>query len=229
MTGDERRRTPRHRRRIPVSFRAEGKEVSTSGMTGNLSLSGVFIAAPKVYPRGTRLRLELKRHPEPVVIEGVVAHAHRVPVELSALGTSGMGVRFLPPEDLIAPLLPGVGSEVETAEAESAEEPAESGDASRVFRVTFADASAFLDCHRRDLVNGGIFVRTDRPRGPHSLIELELEVPGQEEPVPARGRVVQVIEPRDGDVSFRGGMGVELLELDDLLGRLRPLVDRLGG
>lgn len=226
VTGEERRRTPRHLRRIPVSFRAQGGETSTSGMTANLSLSGVFIAAPKVYPRGTRLRLELKRDGGPVVIEGVVAHSHRVPVELRALGTSGMGVRFLPPEDLVAPLLPDVGSEVE---AEEAEEPPRSSGTPRVFRVTFTDASEFLECHRRDLVNGGIFVRADRPRRPHSLIELELEVPGQKEPVPVHGRVVQVIEPQDGDVPAQGGMGVELLDLEDLLGRLRPVVDRLGG
>lgn len=230
MRGEERRELPRHLRRIKVTFRAEGDERTTSGMTGNLSLRGAFITAPKVYPRGTRLRLELKRDEGPVVVEALVAHAHRVPVELRALGTSGMGLRFLLPEELIQPLLAKAGSDLEPGESEAAEgadATAETTGEPRVFRVAFAGTSDFLDCYRRDLVNGGLFVRTRRPRRPQSLVQLEIEAPGLEEAVPVRGRVVQVIEPRSGTGSVRGGMGIELLELDELLERLRPVAERL--
>lgn len=230
LSGEERREFPRHHRRIHVRFHAEGEETSTSGMTGNLSLRGAFITAPKVYPRGTRLRLELTGKEGPVVIEGLVAHAHRVPVELRALGTSGMGVRFLPPEDLISPLLPELGSgdpePGDPEDPEATEAPSGTTGEPGVFRVSFASASDFLDCYRRDLVNGGIFVRTRYPRRPQSLVELEIEAPDGEALVPVRGRVVQVVESRDGDDPVRGGMGVELLDLDELLDRLQPLVER---
>lgn len=219
---EERRRTPRHPRRIRVRFWVEGQERATSGVTNNLSLSGAFITAPEVHARGTRLRLELNHDDGPVMIEGRVAHAHRVPVELRALGTSGMGVRFLPPEDLVAPLLP------EELIQDAAEEPERSA-GPRVFSVSFDGVSDFLQCYHRDLVNGGIFIRTARPRGIRSLIDLEFQVPGRAEPLTSRGRVVQRIEPRAGEDPPRGGMGIELLEVENLLAELRPLVERLGG
>lgn len=229
MSVDERRETPRHPRRIQVRFWADGDSAGTSGMTSNLSLRGAFITAPKVYPRGTRVRVELQRTDGPVVIEGEVAHAHRVPVELRALGTSGMGIRFLPPEDLVAPMLPAEMIEGSDEELDELEESPETAGAPAVFTVSFAAASEFLQCYHRDLVNGGIFVRTERPRPIRSLIELEFEVPGRDEALSVRGRVVQVIEPRAGENPPHGGMGVELLGLDDLLAELKPIVERLGG
>jgi len=227
MTVDERREWPRHPRRVQVRFAAEGEKRFTSGLTNNLSLRGVFITAPKVFSRGTRLRLELDPGARAVVIEGVVAHAHRVPTELRALGTSGMGIRFLPPEEIVKPLLPA--EMVTGTEAGEEEDDAAAPGASAVFAVSFRGASDFLRCFHRDLVNGGIFVRTERPRPMQSLIELEFQVPGRDESIGVRGRVVQVIEPRSGESPPRGGMGVELLQLDDLLDDLRPLVERLGG
>lgn len=229
MSVDERREAPRHPRRIQVRFWADGGSHGTSGMTSNLSLRGAFISAPKVHPRGTRVRIELQRKDGPVVIEGEVAHAHRVPVELRALGTSGMGIRFLPPEDLVAPMLPAEMVEEPDDALEPNPEESEADGAPAVFTVSFALASEFLQCYHRDLVNGGIFVRTERPRPIRSLIELEFDVPGREEPLSVRGRVVQVIEPRSGEHPPHGGMGVELLGLDDLLADLEPILERLGG
>jgi len=221
--GEERRRTRRHPRRMRVRFWVEGEERATSGVTNNLSLSGAFITAPQVHARGTRLRLELSLDDGSVMIEGQVAHAHRVPVELRAIGTSGMGVRFLPPEDLVAPLLP------EDLVRDVAEEPPEQSAGPRVFSVSFDGVSDFLQCYHRDLVNGGIFIRTARPRGIRSLIDLEFRVPGRAEPLTSRGRVVQRIEPRAGEDPPRGGMGIELLEVENLLAELRPWVERFGG
>lgn len=242
MSIDERRESPRHPRRLQVRFRAEGEERPTSGMTNNLSLQGAFVTAPRVFPRGTRLRLEIGSGETAVAVEGRVAHAHRVPAELRALGTSGMGIRFLPPEEVVRPLLvsrggseriPGQGNGLAASEggggagAEAANDTA--AGAPTVFAVRFRGASDFLRCFHRDLSNGGIFVRTERPRPIRSLIELEFELPGSEETLAVRGRVVQVIEPRSGEDPPRGGMGVELLDLENLLDELRPLVERLGG
>lgn len=225
---EERREERRHPRRLRVRFWPRGEETPVSGLTGNLSRSGAFLTAPKVLARGTRLLLELPAGDGPVLIEGEVAHAHRIPVDLRSLGTSGMGVRFLSPEELVGPLLP-VDAEKDGAAGESSERAAlDAGEGSRVYAVGFPGVREFLECYERDLVNGGLFLRTERPQPRGSVVDLRFRLPeeaGEAESLEARGRVVQVVEPGDG--AGEGGMGLELLDLETLLERLRPVAERL--
>lgn len=232
----ERREERRHARRLRVRFWPRGEGPSVSGLTGNLSRSGLFLTAPKVFTRGTRLRLELPTEGGPVTIEGEVAHAHRVPVDLRALGTSGMGVRFLAPGELVepmlpAPMLPAVERQAaEVGDAGSPVAPSPVAPEPRAYAVSFAGPREFLECFERDLVNGGLFLRTERPRPSGSVVDLRFHLPegsGEQQALEARGRVVQVIGPEAGDGTGRGGMGLELLDLESLLRRLRPAARRL--
>lgn len=250
---EDRREAPRLSRRLQVRFWTRGDTAATSGMTANLSASGALVTAPKVHPRGTRLRLELQLEDGKVVVEGEVAHGHRIPVELRALGASAMGVRFLPPEELLAPLLGAgsraggpsggepsaggvrsrtrAGSEPPAATVSSPTGPGTSaaapGAEPRVYAVRFAGVEEFLDCYRRDLCNGGLFVRTHNPRELQQVVYLRFHLPAEEGVLRGRGRVVQRVPPPSEGTA--GGMGLELIELGRLLDQLRPVVERLEG
>lgn len=222
----DRRDKNRQYRRIQVRFWPHGESSNPSrqvhqGITHNLSFQGAFVSSHKIFSRGTRLRLEVQIDGSTVALEGVVAHAHRVPRELQALRTSGMGVRFLSPAELLSPLLG----------ADAAPEPASPSPAvsERTYPMQFESPKRFLECFHRDLVNGGIFVRSTRPSRMHETVAIELRLPGPEAPaVTARGRVVQVLEPRSTPTGpAAGGMGLELIDLESLLAVLKPIVERL--
>lgn len=216
-----RRDQDRHYRRVQVRFWPQGESQAVQGITNNLSLQGTFVNSHKIFPRGTRLRVELQLAGSILNLEGIVAHAHRIPPELRALGTQGMGIRFLTPEELLRPVLGGKGATTTPTKSRA--------EAQKVYPVRFESPKRFLDCFRRDLVNGGIFVRTTRPSRMREIVSIELHLPAPEaRMIEARGRVVQVLEPRSTPTgNAAGGMGLELIDLEALIEALTPIVQRL--
>lgn len=103
---DERRDNPRFRRRVPVRFWKRGEDRARSGFTTNISNGGMFIGSNQVLPPDTRLRIEVLDPKHGFHIEGIVARAKRSRPELRSVQTSGMGVRFLRTEELVAELFP---------------------------------------------------------------------------------------------------------------------------
>jgi hypothetical protein len=98
------------------------------------------------------------------------------------------------------------------------------------FNVQFPGPAEFLEVFRRDILNGGLFVSTRSPGRLQEIIRVELLPPlAYAEAVSFRARVVQRFEPHGDDLgpNLLSGMGVEILELPNVLERLRPLVERL--
>lgn len=95
------------------------------------------------------------------------------------------------------------------------------GDAA-TYVLTFATAADFLATYRRDLLNGGLFVTTDRPPRLNERVTVELRLPGVSAPtVRVAGRVVQVVDPRPlASGKTTGGMGLELVDADAVIARL---------
>lgn len=106
VRSDERRDEPRLRRRVPVRFWRRGEERARSGFTTNISNGGMFIGSNQVLPPDTRLRIEVLDPKHGFHIEGIVARAKRSHPELRSVQPSGMGVRFLRTEELVAELFP---------------------------------------------------------------------------------------------------------------------------
>lgn len=106
LRSDERRDEPRLRRRVPVRFWRRGEERARSGFTTNISNGGMFIGSNQVLPPDTRLRIEVLDPKHGFHIEGIVARAKRSHPELRSVQPSGMGVRFLRTEELVAELFP---------------------------------------------------------------------------------------------------------------------------
>ena len=108
--------------------------------------------------------------------------------------------------------------------------PAAVAPAGGSFTVTFASVGEFLEVYRRDILQGGLFVSTRYPARLQETVNVELHPPlAGAEPLLVRARVVQRFEPSSDPYApnLLAGMGLELLDLPDLVGRLGPIVLRM--
>jgi hypothetical protein len=99
------------------------------------------------------------------------------------------------------------------------------------FVVRFPGVQEFLDVYRRDISQGGLFVSTVNPARMLEIVSVELQVPYQGvDPIVVRARVVHRFEPRVGEgANLLAGMGLELLDLSNVVARMEPIVARLTG
>lgn len=103
-----RRQSVRHPRRVQVAFWKPGESGhSYSGYTTNMSVTGMFIGTNTPLARGSRLRIEVLDPQRGFLVEAVVTHSIKAPQQLQAVRQSGMGVRLLKVEELIANFLEG--------------------------------------------------------------------------------------------------------------------------
>jgi len=230
-----RRSYPRTLRRVQIRFSIEGDDRVRHGFTKNLSLSGALVTTADPPGRGMVVRMEMVGKERTSVVYGRVVHAHRMPPELRRFAESAMGVHFLQTAELIAPFLPdeAIGSRPLDAPPDEASDGAGGGEGGQqqTYSLSFEKPSDFLTVYHRDLVNGGLFVATSRPAKLHETVVVALHLPGDEKRIEnVKARVVQVVEPRQmGGGRTSGGMGLELLDTDRVLGRLVPMVERLQG
>jgi hypothetical protein len=232
-----RRHNDRVSRRLEVQFWQAGQK-TRRGYSTNISASGMHIATADPLPPQSRLRIEVMHGDRGFLIEGVVAHRRAVHPELFKVLPPGMGVRFLRPEELIRELFP-----TEARKSGSAASGAAAGEAiitpldlpepspqdeTRTFSVRFASPKDFLGTYERDIVNGGLFVSTSRPGKLREVVRVELHAPAPGvAPLLLPARVVQRFHPEPGSGAILVGMGVELLDLQETLARLQPVVERL--
>jgi len=99
------------------------------------------------------------------------------------------------------------------------------------FTVRFSGVEEFLEVYRRDILQGGLFVSTLFPARLQETVSVEMFPPGLvAQPFLVRARVVQRFEPQaDSGPNLLSGMGLELLDLPELLAALGPVVQRLRG
>jgi Tfp pilus assembly protein PilZ len=101
----ERRRLKRFHRRLTVRYGE--RDLSRSGMTHDISASGVFVVAQGLPPLDTRLHLQISTSPERFAyFEGVVRRHKVLPVALRQIDHGGFGVQFLQPGELVGELVP---------------------------------------------------------------------------------------------------------------------------
>src|SRR3954453_1519987 len=106
MSMSSRRRAIRRPRRVQVHFWKQGDPTAYIGYTTNISLTGMFVATNSPVASGSRIRVEVVDRDRGFMVEGVVAHARRMPAELARLGQSGRGGRFLRGGELVGELMP---------------------------------------------------------------------------------------------------------------------------
>jgi hypothetical protein len=97
------------------------------------------------------------------------------------------------------------------------------------YNVRFSGIDEFLEVFHRDILQGGLFVSTRYPARLQETVRVDLYLPVSSlPPVLLRARVVQRFEPGlDSGPNLLSGMGLELLELPELIAKLEPSVARL--
>ena len=203
----DRRRNRRWPRQLEVRFWKRGEEVQAlRAISSNVSRTGIFVRTQQVLPSGTRLRLEVMNAGRGFIAEGVVVRALKTPGHLQSVMPSGMGIRFLVLEELLAEMLPGLDLLAEEripagmappgeAAREASPRPggpaagggAPAGPAGRtpppsptitgaLFPLLFRDREQFRRAFERDISTGGLFISTDRPPPLDSIVEVEVGV-----------------------------------------------------
>ncbi len=77
--------------------------------------------------------------------------------------------------------------------------------------IQYASVDALFSEFTRNINEGGVFVATENPLGLDQLVTLQFRLPGSHDFVQARGRVIRVESPSDGQP---GGMAIEFEDLD---------------
>lgn len=185
----EKRDDKRLKKRFQVRFWRLDDPVPKSGFTYNISLTGMFICTNSPFRPGTRIVVEVGRESRKIVLHGQVRHASRVDPVLQKVKPSGMGVRLLKTEEMMAAVL-GVKLQPEEeveVEEEVATEPEEAPEADEsaaaeaqeeeepppVYHLNFVSPRELAESFERDLKFGGIFVPTPRlPDKDQILVEF---------------------------------------------------------
>lgn len=120
----DRRSSRRWPRQLEARLWKSGQEHSFRATATNVSLTGIWVRTPNVAPIGTRFRVEMAYGGAAFVVETVVARAIRTPPHIQTAKPSGMGLRYLTPDELLEELLPGLISSAREEAEGSAPGPA---------------------------------------------------------------------------------------------------------
>lgn len=91
-----------------------------------------------------------------------------------------------------------------------------------VVRVAYATIDELFSEFSRDINEGGLFIETEQPRAAGTEVSMCFTLPGSDDIVKTRGRVVRV---SDGTADEPVGMGIEFDPLDrDASGAIDRLV-----
>ena len=184
----DKRRNRRLKRRIQVRFWKLDDPVPKSGFTYNVSLTGMFICTNSPFKPKTRIVVEVGREGNKIELHGLVRHSARVDPILQKVKPSGMGVRLLRTEEMMAAVLglddetPGESEDQEqeveetaVAEEEEVEQTEAVADeaAASVYHMNFVSPNELATSFERDLKFGGIFVPTSNlPEGDDVVVEF---------------------------------------------------------
>jgi type IV pilus assembly protein PilZ len=80
-----------------------------------------------------------------------------------------------------------------------------------VVRVDYYTVDELFSEFAHNINEGGLFVETDSPREPGTTVDLQFQLPGDDDPVRVKGTVVHVSQGEGGDPP---GMGIEFEDLD---------------
>ena len=222
----------RYKRRLQLRFWDIEDEVQKAGFTQNVSLEGMFICTGSPAKPGTRIVIEVHEKEKTYTLHGVVRHSARVDPVLQKVRPSGMGVRLIKTEELMAALLKinGVSKNVEDQEppeVEGLEEVEETADEARVVAMTFGTPQEFLNCFERDLKFGGIFVPVDDLPEQDEFVTIEFQFKWDRElKVGVAAQVVKIFEAAEGTAMGETvtGVGVAFTDPADAIRHLEEVV-----
>ena len=204
----EKRRSKRHAKRLKVKFGEKGTSTFPhSGLTNDVSASGLFVVTSQKPKLGSRLHLEVTLPGElPLFLEGVVMRQVLVPPELRQVVKSGFGIRYLLSSELMAELVPAMTSPVK-------EDP---------LLLTFAEEDAWRDAVDKEFKRGGLFVWARKTVAQNMIVTVTFDLIFLRRQLAFEARVVHTNAGADGRT------GVSLMFVD-VPGAIASLTSTLGG
>jgi type IV pilus assembly protein PilZ len=95
-------------------------------------------------------------------------------------------------------------------------------------KVSYKRVNSFFADYTKNISRGGTFIATERPLKMGTEFIFALEVPGLEEPLRLKGRVIWTTEPENATKANPAGMGIEFQYADDAERRgTEVIVERL--
>lgn len=210
----ERRSARRFARRAQVRFWVRGQSEPRNAFIHDISASGLFMVTPYPLPRGTEIKVEIADKGTTYTVEAVVARRAWIAPDLRKLGPTGMGARFMSPEELVLRLRErGAGRVAGAKQRENH------------VRIVLEDDESLLRTYARDLERGGLFIPMDDPPALNREIQVEFLLPGGDEVFTLPARVVQRIPAGQPGDALPPGMAVVFEDPQALLVRLRPYLE----
>src|SRR5712664_31605 len=84
------------------------------------------------------------------------------------------------------------------------------------FAVRYATVQDFVLEYAANISAGGVFVHTEQPPPLKTVVQVEMELPGSSDPVPARGMVVHRVTREEADQKGTfPGVGVQFMDAGD--------------
>jgi len=198
----EKRRARRFTRRLKVRFGEKGRPFSHSGLTNDVSATGMFVSTTTAVKPGTRLHVEVTTAEETLIFfEGVVARQVVVPPELRTLMRPGFGLRFLTGTELMSELLPGLKDQTH-------------------LQVVFDSVESFRDAWERELKRGGAFLWAEKAYPLNSIVTVEFDFAFANRRLAFESRVVHVVPDQQG----RHGMAFMFLDVNNATAALGALL-----
>jgi len=218
---------------FPVRFATHNTAVQTT--TRELSTAGVYVCCLQPPEVGARLDMKLYL---PGLRDGVLTQA--VVRELAPPGgEAGFWADFVDPPETALQAIAGaverreraaVAKPIGAVELQPMEDPRRAFPRLNLrFAVRFATVDEFVLEYAANISAGGVFVATQDPPPLHTVVRVEMDLPGSETPVLARGRVVHRLTAEDAiQRGTLAGMGVQFVEASDEFRRqIDAVIDRL--
>jgi Tfp pilus assembly protein PilZ len=209
----ERRTARRFARRAEVRYWVHGDDTPRVAFINDISTTGLFITTAYPLPRGTEIRVEIHDDKAIYTVEAVVTRRVWVAPDLRRLGPSGMGARFMSPEEL-----------VERLRARDSGRVTGSKQRDDHYLIVLDDDRDLLKTYANDLELGGLFIPSEAPPPLNREIVVDFRFPNNSEVSSFKARVVQRIPPENVGESLRAGMAVVFDQPDAVLARLRPFL-----
>ncbi|MFN0063935.1 MAG: PilZ domain-containing protein [Myxococcaceae bacterium] len=167
---DERRRQKRHRKRLQVKYGEQ--DLSLTGFTTDVSVTGAFITAPRLPSLDTRVHLQIFTDAAShVYLEAQVRRHKVVPLNLRTVERGGFGVRFLAAHELLADVV---------------------GTRGGIYDVHYASKADLTKALLQEFRVGGLFVPTNRLVPQHTEVEVEIYLDFVDQRLTFEAKVVHV-------------------------------------
>jgi Tfp pilus assembly protein PilZ len=201
-----------------VRFWVHGDDEPRTAFINDISTTGVFVTTAYPVPRGTEITIEIIDGNTSYTVEAVVARRVWVAPDLRRLGPSGMGARFLSPDELVDRL-----RERETGRVRASKQQDDR------YLIALDDDRALLQTYAADLELGGLFIPTESPPPLNREIMVDFRFPGSDEVTTFPARVVQRVPIDQGGGRLRAGMAVAFEDPGAVLAQLRPFLEAPAG